>query len=364
VSAGVIGLDRQGAIELPNRAASQLLGVDLRQASGQKLAEIVPEFAPLMDASLEHPEVAHTAELQIGPRSNRRTLLVRIDADRLNWDRDAQEATPEALSFVATFDDITQLQSAQRKAAWADVARRIAHEIKNPLTPIQLSAERLKRRFSKEITSDPESFVQCADTIVRAVGDIGRMVDEFSAFARMPQPQIKPADLGRVVREAMVLPRQSRADIAYTISLPDPAPVVACDARLIGQALSNILLNAADAVTMRSDAQLAAGEEVTPKRVHVSLLHEQGEWQIVTTDNGIGLPQDDRSRLFEPYVTHKPKGTGLGLAIVKKILEDHGGRLVLEDNPDGVGAMVILCLPALEKTAGPATQQRETLDGV
>ena len=364
VSAGVIGLDRQGGIELSNRAASQLLGADLRQVSGQKLAEIVPEFAPLRAASQEHPEVAHTAELQIGPRSNRRTLLVRIDADRLSWDRDAQEATPEALSFVATFDDITQLQSAQRKAAWADVARRIAHEIKNPLTPIQLSAERLKRRFSKEITSDPDSFVQCADTIVRAVGDIGRMVDEFSAFARMPQPQIKPADVGRVVRETLVLPRQSLADITYALDLPDPAPVVACDARMIGQALSNILLNAADAVTMRADAQTAAGEAVTPKLVHIKLSRVGGEWQIAVTDNGIGLPQDDRSRLFEPYVTHKPKGTGLGLAIVKKILEDHGGRLLLEDNPDGEGAMVIVCLPALEKTAAPANQQRETLDGV
>ena len=361
VSAGVIGLDRQGGIELPNRAASRLLGLDLRQVTGQPLSQVVPEFAPLMEAALEHPEIAHTAELQIGLRNERRTLLVRISADRLRPEAQGDEEHPEALSFVATFDDITQLQSAQRKAAWADVARRIAHEIKNPLTPIQLSAERLKRRFSKEITSDPESFVQCADTIVRSVGDIGRMVDEFSAFARMPQPQIKPADLGRIIREAMVLPRQSRPDIVHVLDLPDATPTVPCDARLIGQAMGNLLLNAADAISMRVDAE---GQHSTPGRIVVSLAKAEGEWRISVADNGIGLPDEDRARLFEPYVTHKPKGTGLGLAIVKKILEDHGGRLLLEDNPAGLGAVAVLCLPALDSGSDSAAQTRETIDGV
>jgi len=161
--------------------------------------------------------------------------------------------------FVVTFDDITELQSAQRKAAWADVARRIAHEIKNPLTPIQLSAERLKRRFAKEIQSDPETFAQCADTIIRHVGDIGRMVDEFSAFARMPQPVIKPEDLGRIVRETLVLQKTARPGIEWSTEIPERGPVVPCDRRMLRQALTNLLQNAADAVAMREDGCEAGG---------------------------------------------------------------------------------------------------------
>jgi two-component system nitrogen regulation sensor histidine kinase NtrY len=195
VSAGVIGLDAQGRIELPNRTADELLGRDLLAATGHALAEIVPEFSELFAAVVASPDKARTAEIQTGPPSHRRILLVRIGAELSGSRTDG---------FVVTFDDITELQSAQRKAAWADVARRIAHEIKNPLTPIQLSAERLKRRFTKEIQSDPETFAQCADTIIRHVGDIGRMVDEFSAFARMPQPVIKPEDVGRIARDALV----------------------------------------------------------------------------------------------------------------------------------------------------------------
>ncbi len=337
VSAGVIGLDEAGRIELPNRAANQLLGVDMLAAIGQKLADAVPEFADLVAQARAAPDRAHTAELQLGPPARRRTLLVRIGADRLPSRGDAATAS---FGFVATFDDITELQSAQRKAAWADVARRIAHEIKNPLTPIQLSAERLKRRFAKEITSDPETFSACADTIVRHVGDIGRMVDEFSAFARMPQPVIKPEDLSRVVREAMVLPRTAHPEIDYVSCLPDSGPLVPCDRRLIGQALTNLLQNAADAVAMRPDA----------RRIEVSLVAGEAEVAIAVADDGVGLPQQDRTRLTEPYVTHKPKGTGLGLAIVKKIMEDHGGRLVLEDRPgradwEGSGTVATLFLP-------------------
>jgi two-component system nitrogen regulation sensor histidine kinase NtrY len=226
--------------------------------------------------------------------------------------------------FVVTFDDITELQAAQRKAAWADVARRIAHEIKNPLTPIQLSAERLKRRFAKEITSDPETFIQCADTIVRHVGDIGRMVDEFSAFARKPVPVLRPEDVGRVAREALVLQRSAHPEITWTTDIPERGPVASCDRRLLGQALTNLLQNAADAVAMRpAPAPQAA--------IGVSVHETDGIVRIAVTDNGVGLPQQDRGRLTEPYVTHKPKGTGLGLAIVKKIMEDHGGSVTLDD---------------------------------
>ncbi len=333
VSAGVIGLDAQGRIELPNRAADELLGVDLLAATGRNLADVVPEFAPLITEAQGAPERARTAEIQIGAANRRRTLLVRIGADLTGGRTDG---------FVATFDDITELQSAQRKAAWADVARRIAHEIKNPLTPIQLAAERLKRRFAREITSDPETFAQCADTIVRHVGDIGRMVDEFSAFARMPQPVIRAEDIGQVVREALVLQRTARPGIAWRAEIPERGPVAPCDRRMLRQALTNLLQNAADAVAMRPDS--ADGGRLEPGMIAVAVTAQDDEVRIVITDNGIGLP-DNRAQLMEPYVTHKPKGTGLGLAIVKKIMEDHGGRIALDDRPDGSGAVASLILP-------------------
>nr|WP_294545930.1 PAS domain-containing sensor histidine kinase [uncultured Rhodopila sp.] len=342
VSAGVIGLDAGGRIELPNRAASDLLGLDLLLSIGRDLGEVVPEFAPLLAEAREAPERPRTGEVQIGAAGQRRTLLVRISADR-GAGYAPGEALHRARGFVVTFDDITELQSAQRKAAWADVARRIAHEIKNPLTPIQLSAERLKRRFAREITSDPETFTQCADTIVRHVGDIGRMVDEFSAFARMPNPVIKPEDVGRVVREALVLPRTAHAEIAWSTDIPERGPIAPCDRRLLGQALTNLLQNAADAVAMRPAASREG--ESGAGRIGVEVLVGRDEVSIRVSDDGVGLPEQDRDRLTEPYITHKPKGTGLGLAIVKKIMEDHGGRVTLEDRQDGPGAIVTLTLP-------------------
>jgi two-component system nitrogen regulation sensor histidine kinase NtrY len=335
VSAGVIGLDAQGRIELPNRTADELLGRDLLAATGHSLAEIVPEFAPLFNEVAASPDKARTAEIQTGPANHRRILLVRIGAELSAGRTDG---------FVVTFDDITELQSAQRKAAWADVARRIAHEIKNPLTPIQLSAERLKRRFTKEIKSDPETFAQCADTIIRHVGDIGRMVDEFSAFARMPHPVIKPEDAGRIARDALVLQKNARPGIDWVTAIPERGPVVPCDKRMLRQALTNLLQNAADAVAMRDGAgQIALTVEELPDEV-----------RITVTDDGVGLPEEDRARLTEPYVTHKPKGTGLGLAIVKKIMEDHGGTLTLADRPEGPGAVAGLTLP---RTMAMAAQQ-------
>jgi two-component system, NtrC family, nitrogen regulation sensor histidine kinase NtrY len=326
VSAGVIGLDASGRIELPNRVADELLGIDLVSAIGRELADVVPEFRDLLHEAAASPERARTAEIQIGPPTRRRILLVRIGADLSAGRTDG---------FVVTFDDITELQSAQRKAAWADVARRIAHEIKNPLTPIQLAADRLKRRFAREITSDPETFTQCADTIIRHVGDIGRMVDEFSAFARMPQPMIKPEDIGRIAREVLVLQKTARPQITWHTEIPERGPVAPCDRRLLGQALTNLLQNAADAVAMREDAGT----------IGLRVESDTDDVRIIVTDDGVGLPQEDRARLTEPYVTLKPKGTGLGLAIVKKIMEDHGGRLMLDDRPDGPGAVASLVLP-------------------
>ena len=329
VSAGVIGLDADGSINLPNRRASELLGADIDPAVGRNLADVVPEFAELLAAAPKGGGTA-TAEVRIGPPTARRTLLARISGEA----HDGQVA-----GFVLTFDDITALLTAQRQAAWSDVARRIAHEIKNPLTPIQLSAERLKRRYLKQITDDPETFIQCTDTIVRQVGDIGRMVDEFSAFARMPQPVIRPGKLNRLLEEALVLQRHAHPYIAYRLAMPPVEITAACDRRLLSQALTNLLNNAADAIAMRDDPQ--AGGNIV-----VSLSLEENAALIAVTDDGIGLPPgEERERLAEPYVTHKVKGTGLGLAIVKKIMEDHGGSLMLEDAPDGRGARATLRLP-------------------
>jgi two-component system nitrogen regulation sensor histidine kinase NtrY len=306
---------------------------------------LVPEFATLVAAAIAAPERAQVGEVQIGPANRRRTLLVRLGSDR------SAGAETRHFSLVASFDDVTELQAAQRKAAWSDVARRIAHEIKNPLTPIQLSAERLKRRFTREITSDPETFVQCADTIVRHVGDIGRMVDEFSAFARMPQPVMRAEDVGRIAREALVLPRQAHPEIAFASdAIPERGPVAQCDRRLLGQALTNLLRNAIDAVTTRA-ADSGGG------RIAVSVAEQEGEVRIMVADDGAGLPEGDPALLTEPYVTHKAKGTGLGLAIVKKVMEDHGGRLLLEprigsaDWPGG-GAVATLSLPVPTRLPG------------
>jgi two-component system nitrogen regulation sensor histidine kinase NtrY len=345
VTAGVIGLDAEGRVNLPNRSASALLGVDLDAAIGLPLAGVAPEFAPLIEAARATPDRPQTAEIRSGAPNARRTLIARLGAEM-------QGGRVEG--YVLTFDDITELLSAQRKAAWADVARRIAHEIKNPLTPIQLSAERLKRRYLKQITDDPDTFRQCTDTIVRQVGDIGRMVDEFSAFARMPQPVIRPEDVNRLLREALVLQRDAHPDIAYETQYAEPDPVIPCDRRLIGQALTNLLQNAADAVAMR--AAEGAG------RIACRVTAEPDRVVVTVTDDGVGLPQEeDRDRLTEPYVTHKAKGTGLGLAIVKKIMEDHGGKLVLEDREDGPGARVALILPL--RAAGEAQDPARTGEG-
>ena len=336
VSAGVIGLDARGRIELPNRTAAELLSVDLLAAIGRDIGEVVPEFAELIDTARAAPERPRTEEVRIGPASKPRTLLVRIGAEMTSG---------RVNGFVVTFDDITELQLAQRKAAWADVARRIAHEIKNPLTPIQLAAERLKRRFTKEITSDPETFGQCADTIIRHVGDIGRMVDEFSAFARMPQPVIRPEDVGQIVRETLILMKTAQPRIAWTSEIPARGPVAPCDRRMMRQALTNLLRNAADAVAMRPRENGGEGS------IAVAVAESNGLVSVQVSDDGIGLPHEDRDRLMEPYVTHKPKGTGLGLAIVKKIMEDHGGQVTLDDRPDGPGTIAALLLPSTRNAA-------------
>ena len=246
-----------------------------------------------------------------------------------------------AEGLVLTFDDITRLMAAQRNAAWKDVARRIAHEIKNPLTPIQLSVERLRRKYRKEIASDLETFDRCTETIIRQVGDIGRMVDEFSAFARMPAPRFEPANLTEMLRQAVFAQRFQDAEIEVKLQEPGGEDTwITCDERMIGQVLTNILKNAGEAVGARrlTDPDLKG-------RITALLSSDADALNVTIEDNGIGLPAKDRDRLTEPYVTTREKGTGLGLAIVKRIMEDHGGSLALTDARELPGARVILKFP-------------------
>lgn len=336
VSAGVIGLNPEGRISVANRQATRLLALPDDAWRGLPLAQVVPEFAELAAAGR-----SGEAEEEIDLARGRDSLRLRVRASQSEG------------GLVLTFDDVTRLVAAQRNAAWRDVARRIAHEIKNPLTPIQLSAERLRRKYRKDIAPEElETFDRCTDTIVRQVGDIGRMVDEFSAFARMPAPRFDRVDVTEMLRAAVFAQRVASPDL--TVELADPAPQIAllADGRMIGQALSNVLKNAAEAVEARR-----LGSDELKGRITARLIADGAGVTIEVEDNGIGFPAKDRDRLTEPYVTTREKGTGLGLAIVKRILEDHGGGLELTDARSGRGALAILRLPSApaSRVSGPAT---------
>lgn len=342
VSAGVIGLDAKGRINLPNRTASEFLSVDLDKHIGKPLGRVVPEMAELVAEAQEEPDSRKQSELAIARGGIARTLLVRIASEYIEG---------KLIGYVITFDDITELQTAQRTAAWADVARRIAHEIKNPLTPIQLSAERLKRKYLKEIKTEPEVFETCTDTIVRQVSDIGRMVDEFSSFARMPAPVFLEEDLGEICRQTVFLQRSAYPSIEFTVTSPKNVAKLRCDGRQLSQAVTNLLKNAADSIL---DRRAGNGQESPSGQISLK-LRQLGEQTIVEIeDNGTGLPEELKHRLTEPYVTTKKKGTGLGLAIVAKIMEDHKGRLELVDRKKG-GARARLIFTS----AGSKTQSKD-----
>nr|WP_249138381.1 PAS domain-containing sensor histidine kinase [Caulobacter sp. S6] len=333
VSAGVIGLDKDGTVSAANRQALVLLGLTPHGAAGAALAGIAPELTEVAALALESGDDAE-AEVDVVRGGDTRRLRVRASGH------------PDG-GLVLTFDDITRLVAAQRNAAWKDVARRIAHEIKNPLTPIQLSAERIRRKYRKDIQGDLETFDRCTDTIIRQVGDIGRMVDEFSAFARMPAPKFAEADLAELLRQGVFAQRV--ADPATEIELEEPDEVmVLCDARMVGQALTNVLKNAGEAIAARR-----AVEPGLKGRIRARLLIDDKDQTIEIEDNGIGLPAKNRDRLTEPYVTTREKGTGLGLAIVKRIMEDHGGELMLLDASEPPGARAVLRLPRANAAAAP-----------
>jgi two-component system nitrogen regulation sensor histidine kinase NtrY len=313
-SAGVIGVDGKGCVSILNRSAEKLVGSTEAKALGRPLTEIFPELADILEAA------------QTGARTQDQVTITRNGRERnLSVRITSEQSSESEHGYVVTLDDITELVAAQRTSAWADIARRIAHEIKNPLTPIQLSAERLRRKYGKVIGEDDGVFAQCTDTIVRQVDDIRRMVDEFSRFARTPKPVMAGEDVADTVRQAIFLMRVGNAEIDIDAEIAEDPMPARFDRRLISQALTNLIKNAAEAIAAVPAGELGKGT------IKVFAAREGGDIVIDVVDNGIGLPTENRSRLLEPYVTTREKGTGLGLAIVGRIIEEHGGSIALHD---------------------------------
>ncbi|MDO9638635.1 MAG: PAS domain-containing sensor histidine kinase [Pseudotabrizicola sp.] len=343
VTAGVIGLNSDGQIDFVNRASERLL--DMPQPGDDlSLADAVPEFAPLFDRLRESNTGAVQEEVRLTRKGKLESLLVRMSVRRSDTER--------LEGYVVAFDDVTELVSAQRMAAWGDVARRIAHEIKNPLTPIALSAERIKRKFRDQVR-EPADLEQYTDVIVRQTNDLRRIVDEFSKFARMPEPDRRDTDLTRLVRDAVTLQESGQPSVRFVSDIPDTPQMMELDATMITQALTNLIKNAGEAIETLHEKDAPQGH--VPE-IRVQMAMDEDGVTIRIMDNGTGLPPD-RARLFEPYVTTREKGTGLGLPIVKKIIEEHGGTLALLDAPvfDGhthAGAMAEIRLPRLTRKRG------------
>ncbi len=353
VTAGVIGLDAGGKINLVNRSALQLLGRDADALTGRSFTDVFPEMAHVLGQAKANARRDRTQEqVDLTISGAERHFIVQVTREH-SGDRD--------YGFVVTIDDITGLVTAQRTSAWADVARRIAHEIKNPLTPIQLSAERLKRKYSHVIQVDRDIFEKCTDTIIRQVGDLGRMVDEFSSFARMPKALMEAQNVGEVVSQTVDLYQLSQSDIDFKVTLPSDPVIMFCDRRLLSQALTNLVKNATEAIQA---AKEQAGDKSAYRGQIEATVSTTGAKVIVSViDNGCGLPKKDRNRLVEPYMTTRAKGTGIGLAVVHRVTEQHGGTLLLEDAPvtpeRPTGAAVRMVLPILQSGAesGPKSAQ-------
>lgn len=337
VTAGVIGVNAGGEIAMMNAAAARLLNLDMDGDVDKALILAVPEFAPLF-AKLEERSInVAQEEIRLTRADSPEILLVRMAV------RTSGEGYVEG--YVVTFDDVTSLVSAQRLAAWGDVARRIAHEIKNPLTPIQLSAERMKRKFGPKLGDEATDLNQYSDVIIRQTNDLRRIVDEFSKFARMPEPERRNEDLAKLIRDVVVLQQEALHPTTVHLNLPMDEIHANIDATMFNQALTNLIKNAGEAIEGRDEKP----EGFIPE-IRVNVTGTEGTTVIEIQDNGMGLPSENRSRLFEPYVTHRDSGTGLGLPIVKKIIEEHGGTLELLDAPqfdrsNHVGAMALIVLP-------------------
>ena len=340
VTSGVVGVDPNGKITFANRSAERLLDWREDQKETVPLSVAVPEFAALFALLKAGPQEVAQGEVKVTRNGRLENLLVRM-ATRRNEDGRLE-------GYVVAFDDVTDLVSAQRMAAWGDVARRIAHEIKNPLTPIQLSAERIKRKFGPRLGEDADSLEQMTDVIVRQTGDLRRIVDEFSKFARMPEPDRQTNDLAEIVRDAVVLQQSGQPEVEIASDLPNDTVFSEVDATMIGQALTNLIKNAGEAI---ESLQKKGAPDGHVPRIEVRMETGPQGARITISDNGIGLPED-RARLFEPYVTTRDEGTGLGLPIVKKIIEEHGGTLTLDDaapfaGQTHFGAMAVVTLPVV-----------------
>lgn len=344
VSAGVLGVDSENRVRLINRSAVGHLSPETDDLVGARIEDVAPELSDIVEQARRRP--GYVAEAQIDLKT----------ADEQIRYLSARATMDEEAGLIITFDDVTRLVTAQRNAAWREVARRIAHEIKNPLTPIQLSAERIKRKYRHEILTDVETFDRCTDTIIRQVSDIGRMVDEFSSFARMPEPKVEPVEMGELIQGAAFAQRVASPSVDTSFNRPDQPVYALCDARLSSQALANILKNAAESVISRLEADAGEGE---PGRIRVELREEEGFAVIEVHDNGLGWPTANRERLTEPYMTTREKGTGLGLAIVKRVMEDHNGRLELGLPDSGQGAVVRLVFPLADDLDPELYSQKE-----
>ncbi|OSQ52161.1 sensor histidine kinase NtrY-like [Marivita geojedonensis] len=346
VTSGVVGLDAEGRVTFVNRSAERLLAWHENQRS-VAITMAVPEFGPLFERLREQGLETAQEEIKVTREGRLENLLVRLSTRR------REDGGLEG--YVIAFDDVTDLVSAQRMAAWGDVARRIAHEIKNPLTPIQLSAERIRRKFRRQLgEEDAENLEQLTEVIVRQTNDLRRIVDEFSKFARMPEPDRKPEDVVEVLQSVILLQEAGQPDVRFVVDLPEHGIPAEIDSTMIGQALTNLLKNAGEAIETYSEKH---PDEMVQPEIRVSCTRSADTAEIRISDNGIGLPEDT-SRLFEPYVTTRDKGTGLGLPIVKKIIEEHGGTLTLEpaiafDDTDRRGAMAVIRLPVLITSADP-----------
>ncbi|MBB3019998.1 two-component system nitrogen regulation sensor histidine kinase NtrY [Microvirga lupini] len=341
VSAGVIGVNARGVITIVNPSTESLLGASREELLGKSITMILPEVTSLVEEMSHGRQRLMQQQIHIARRGKERTINVRVTSE---------QTRSEKRDLVITLDDITDLVLAQRTSAWADVARRIAHEIKNPLTPIQLSAERIRRKYGKVITTDREVFDQCTDTIVRQVDDIKRMVDEFSSFARMPKPTIGNEDLAETIRQVVFMMKIAHPEIEFADQLPQGPLVAPFDRRLVSQAVTNIVKNATEAIAAVPDEERGQGQ------IAILLDDTHPDYLILAvTDNGKGFPVEGRQRLLEPYMTTREGGTGLGLPIVAKILEDHGGGMELADNPAGRGGQVRMWIPKTKQISSEET---------
>ncbi len=333
VTAGVLGLDKFGKIFLPNRRALDLLDLD-KNIHNSYLTDVVPEMSDMFLELKKNNQKIITKEIELIRNKKKIIIITTITAEKNK---------NKVLGYVVTFDDMTEFFKMQRVAAWSDVARRIAHEIKNPLTPIQLAAERIKRKYKKHITLEPEIFLSCISTIIRQVDGMRKMVNEFSAFARMPVPVFNKVNLTNLVNDIASLSVLSNENIKVNIKVPKRTLYAVVDENQIRQAMQNIISNGINSMIERKNSNKVKN------MLTVELKKVKNNFNILVSDTGIGLPENIKDDLTDPYVTSRKNGTGLGLAIVKKIMEDHNGTLEVKNIEGGIGVCANLRFTSKEK---------------